>query len=372
MIKIFYWCPFLTKIATIKSVINSSKSLVKFDNKYDIYIINSSGEWTEYTSKLKQNNVKIINLFSFNFHQFLPKRGYLLSRLSLIIISVFSLLPLILILKRQKPDYFISHLNTMLTMFLSNFFKINFIIRISGYPKLHFLRNFLWKNLSKRIFAIISPTESTKKLLVEKKIFEGKKIYKIEDPVIDLDTADTLNKKITNNLLAIGRLTKQKNFSFLIKCFKEIENKYPNQFILNILGEGEERKNLESLIETLNLKKKVNLLGYKFNVKEYFENSFCFILSSLWEDPGFVLIESAINETFILSSDCPNGPKEFLEDNKGGILFESNNINKFIIQFDKMLNLNEAERYKMINFSKEKARTYSIQEHYNKLSLLIK
>ena len=53
-------------------------------------------------------------------------------------------------------------------------------------------------------------------------------------------------------------------------------------------------------------------------------NSEIFILSSLWEEVGFVMIEAAICNSYIISSDCPNGPKEFLNNGKNGILFKNN------------------------------------------------
>ena len=49
-----------------------------------------------------------------------------------------------------------------------------------------------------------------------------------------------------------------------------------------------------------------------------------FILSSLWEEPGAVLIESAMSNTFIISSNCPYGPAELLSMGKFGLLYESN------------------------------------------------
>ena len=371
MKKILYWSPFLTKIATIQSVLNSATILKNENKKLDIYIINSVGEWEDYKEKISSNNLKIINLLSFNLHKYLPKTGYIKSRISLILISIVTILPLISLLIKKKPDFFISHLNTMFTMILSNFFKTKFIVRISGYPRLHFFRKFLWKNLSNKIYAVICPTKSTKKLLSEKKIFKEEKMHMVEDPIFSLDDIEKTKNNFTNNILAIGRLTKQKNFSFLIRCFKIIENKYPNRYKLNILGEGEERNNLEKLISELDLKNKVNLVGYKNNVKTYFRDSFCFILSSLWEDPGFVLIESAINRTFILSSDCPNGPKEFLEDNKGGILFKSNDKEDFIKNFDLMLSLDDFDKNKIISYSVEKARAYSFENHYKKIFPII-
>ena len=81
------------------------------------------------------------------------------------------------------------------------------------------------------------------------------------------------------------------------------------------------------------LKDKIILIGYKDNVFEYFEKSKCFILSSLWEDPGFVLVESAYMNTPIISSDCNNGPKEILGDGSNGILFKSNDKTSLLDAF---------------------------------------
>ena len=60
------------------------------------------------------------------------------------------------------------------------------------------------------------------------------------------------------------------------------------------------------------------------NIYKFLNISQCFILSTLWEDPGFVFIEAALSNVNIISSDCPNGPKEIV--NKNGLLF-SNKIN---------------------------------------------
>ena len=66
------------------------------------------------------------------------------------------------------------------------------------------------------------------------------------------------------------------------------------------------------------------MIGYKKDILKYFYNSKGLIVSSLWEDPGFVIIEAGMTKSFILSSNCLNGPKELIKDNFNGILFESN------------------------------------------------
>ena len=56
---------------------------------------------------------------------------------------------------------------------------------------------------------------------------------------------------------------------------------------------------------------------YKKDIHNLLKHCYCFILSSPWEDPGFVLIEAAANNANIISSDCKSGPKEFLSNGKG-------------------------------------------------------
>ena len=103
--------------------------------------------------------------------------------------------------------------------------------------------------------------------------------------------------------LAIGRLTKQKNFSFLIECFNQIIKKN-NLINLVIIGEGEEFKVLKKIIKNYEMENNIFLIGYQKNVFGYLKNCEAFILSSLWEDPGFVVVEAMFSNAFVLSSDC--------------------------------------------------------------------
>ena len=65
-------------------------------------------------------------------------------------------------------------------------------------------------------------------------------------------------------------------------------------------------------------------IDYKDNVYSYMKNADIYILSSLWEEVGFVIIEAALSNLLIISSNCPNGPKEFLLNGDAGFLFENN------------------------------------------------
>ena len=79
-------------------------------------------------------------------------------------------------------------------------------------------------------------------------------------------------------------------------------------------------------------------LGYKENVFKYYKNSICFILTSRWEDPGFVLIEAAATKIPLISSNCKNGPKEFINNDQRGYLYQNYSLNSFEKKFLEFMN----------------------------------
>ena len=188
-----------------------------------------------------------------------------------------------------------------------------------------------------------------------------------------------MNRKINNinevvgtkTILAAGRLTKQKNFLYLLQEFEnflEIKKDYK----LIILGEGEKKSEIQNYIKKNNISDHVYLKGYVKNIFSYMKNSDLFVLSSLWEDPGFVIIEAAFSNLFVISSNCPNGPKEILDNGRGGILFKSNEegalLNSFI-EFDK---LSSDERvYKKVILKKNISK-YTIFKHFKTLETILK
>ena len=358
-IKIFYWSPFISKVATVKAVLNSAISIQKFgQERYQTSVINSVGEWNEYENKFIENKIGLVNFFKKNQIQNFKTKGFFYSRFLYIFIILKSFLPLLNLLKQNKGSYVIIHLLTSLPLFLNLIFKLDnkFILRISGYPKLNLIRKFFWKIALRKIYFVTCPTEETMKNLISDKIIDKNKIFLLRDPVLNIreihsklnlkKDEEFLNFENKKYYLAIGRLTKQKNFSFLIDCFFEIIKKDLNK-VLIIIGEGEEYKMLKDKILSLNLTNNIFLLGYKNNVFDYIKKAEAFLLSSLWEDPGFVIIEAAYFGKKILSSDCRSGPKEVLQHGEAGLLFKNNSKEDFLVQFEKLNNLNYTKLNKM-------------------------
>ena len=327
---IYYWSPFISNVATVNAVLGSIRSLKTYsDQKFEPHVINAAGEWNKYNKELNDNDINIIKLSNSKIIDNSNYTGFFKSRLIYLYLFFILFIPLLRLLRKSPPDYLVIHLITPLPLLLNYIFNIKtkIILRISGLPKLNFIRKFFWKKTLKKIYHITCPTKSTTSYMQELKIISSKKISTLYDPILSTKIINKIKSKRTgfefnNYYLAIGRLTKQKNFKFLVEVFSEFLKTSDNNLI--IIGEGEQRDSLQKLIEKKKLKGKITLIGYKDNVFEYFEKSKCFILSSLWEDPGFVLVESAYMNTPIISSDCDNGPKEILGDGSNGILFKSN------------------------------------------------
>ena len=381
MKKIFYWSPYLTNVATIEAVINSIKSVKKYSKSFNPILINVCGEFDNYKNDLLKLDIEVIDLVFFSYHKFLPTKGFLQSRLSFLIIFIISFIPLFLLIRASKPDYLIFHLITSLPILVSNLIKkkTKFILRISGLPKYNLFRKFLWKNLGKNIYKVTCPTNGTINDLRLLKIFNDDKIILLRDPIINIkELLKMKNKKNYLNfddkdfsIVAIGRLTKQKNFKLLIQCFDQVLNLKKNSKLF-IIGEGEQRNFLQKLIEKKKLSQKIFLLGFQKNVFNYLKNANLFILSSLWEDPGWVLMEAAMCNTLILSSNCRNGPKEFLEDNRGGVLFENNSIQDFLSKFKQITEMDQKQIIEKKFFSKKKVKLFTNFHHYKKLNLILK
>ena len=330
--KLFYWSPFLSNIATVDAVINSINSIKRYDKvkKFETSIIDSVGEWEEKKNKLY--GIDVIKLYQKSFYNLLPKGSFFKSRISQLIIFILSFNSLKNLLKKEKQKYLISHLIVSLPLVLFFLFKFEtkLIIRISGTPKLNLLRKFLWSLFSKKVHIITCPTKSAMKKIEQLNIFPKHKLKLLYDPILNIKLINTQKKEKIDKkfigveyILGIGRLTKQKNFKLLLNSFKEILVKYP-KLNLVILGEGEEKNNLTKQIKVLDLEKKVFLLGYKKNVFCYIENCDCYISSSFYEDPGFTLIEAGFLNKLVIAADSKTGPSEILDNSNNGLLYENN------------------------------------------------
>lgn len=166
-----------------------------------------------------------------------------------------------------------------------------------------------------------------------RKFVPGKKVYRIPNPVKKPDCFKPEVLKSSHRVVGMGRLNKVKGFDLLIKAYAKIEKSHPD-WVLIIIGEGEERKNLERLIEKLELQKKVILTGQIPEPTEFFFQADLFVLSSRYEGFSNALIEALACGIPVISFDCPSGPREIVRDQVDGILVSPEDVDALASAMD--------------------------------------
>lgn len=119
-------------------------------------------------------------------------------------------------------------------------------------------------------------------------------------------------------IVAVGRLIIAKDYPTLLKAFSRVLAR--QQAYLIILGEGPQRQMLESLAKQLRIESNVKFLGFLENPYAYMARAKVFVLSSLHEGFGNVIVEAMACKTPVISTDCKVGPSEIIENEISGLL----------------------------------------------------
>ena len=120
------------------------------------------------------------------------------------------------------------------------------------------------------------------------------------------------------HILTVGRLSPQKDHETLIKAFALLSKNFNTKLV--ILGEGPLRPELTALVTELGLQKSVSLPGFTRDPYPWFRSADLFVLSSRWEGFGNVIVEALECGVPVVSTNCPSGPAEILEDGRYGKL----------------------------------------------------
>lgn len=182
-------------------------------------------------------------------------------------------------------------------------------------------------------------------------------VEKIEKKSLDNSELTKEEKKLINEeyICSVGRLDEiDKDFTTLIKAFGELKKEEKIKEKLIIIGDGLDRKKLEELVKELKIKD-VIFLGKKNNPYVWMKNSKLFVLSSKSEGFGVVLVEALIVGTQVISSDCPVGPREILENGKYGELFRVGNVKELKKKIKNLLNNTEKENLNKMNINIRKS-----------------
>lgn len=211
---------------------------------------------------------------------------------------------------------------------LCKLFKVKVIIRSNTSP-FGWSKNFIKKILYKFIYSladeiIVNSLEFKKEMKREfnlnaKSIYNPlnfSKINKISKKKVKLN----FFTKNTLNIINVARLNEQKDQITLLKSINDLKKKISIKLL--IIGDGDEKKKILNYIDKNKLSKIVRVLPYKKNPFPYILKSDLFVLSSRYEGLPNILLETIVLKIPILSSDCPTGPLEILDNGLGGMLFK--------------------------------------------------
>lgn len=152
---------------------------------------------------------------------------------------------------------------------------------------------------------------------------------------LTFETYNAYWEKNIPTILAVGRLEKEKSYETLINAFAILVEKIDCRLI--ILGDGKEREGLQLLIDKLSLSDKIYLKGFVDNPHEYMVRSTVFVLSSISEGLGNVLIEALGAGIPVVATDCNYGPAEILENGKYGKLVPVKNPEMLAAEIEEIL-----------------------------------
>ncbi len=124
-----------------------------------------------------------------------------------------------------------------------------------------------------------------------------------------------------------GRLTKQKGQHYLIEIANKLNEKQLNYKIL-IAGTGEAEQELKQLIKVNNLEEKVILLGFVKDMEGFMKSLDVFVLTSLWEGFGYVIVEAMAAQKPVVAFDVSSNP-EIIAKDETGFLIKNTDINAF-------------------------------------------
>jgi glycosyltransferase involved in cell wall biosynthesis len=245
-------------------------------------------------------------------------------------------------LRRLRPDVVISFMDStnVLTILASRGLGIPVIISERNNPRRRAV-GLVWTTLRSLLYrradALVVQSSALRDWARE--VAVDARVYIIPNPINpEFNSAAKAAHRRGNGhiVVAMGRLVRQKGFDLLIEAFARCAGQHP-EWSLIILGEGEERSNLESLIVATGLQERVRLAGKVPHPSQILGQADLFVLSSRFEGFPNALMEAMACKLAVISTDCPNGPRDIVRDGVDGLLIPPNDVNALAKGMDRLM-----------------------------------
>jgi len=279
------------------------------------------------TKRRKLDNVNHLEITCFSY----PLKNNV--KLDGLIKEIDYMINLLNILQRKKYDVIYNssmgpfYTNSLLSILLCKLKDVSYLNEWLGSDLL------IYDNIIRKVIKRLVLSNSSINLVQSKYMYKkAKKISKnslvFVNPTMGVDlnkfrpkyNGNSNSKREGVNILFVGRLHPVKGLDYLIDAFVSINEKYPKTK-LNIVGDGELKNKLERKVKTLGIKRNVNFYGHvpHDELVNYYQNADLFVLPSLSEGLGHVLLEAMACGLPLIATDVA-GPKELVDERKGGFL----------------------------------------------------
>jgi glycosyltransferase involved in cell wall biosynthesis len=219
---------------------------------------------------------------------------------------------------------------------------------------------------------VIAISQSVKQSLIKYEFVPEKKIAVIYNGIECQNFSENLNKtKILNEkkiiIGTICRLERQKGLKYLLLAMKIILTKFP-EAKLEIIGDGTLLNELQALSKKLGISNSVIFFGKFTDVKPFYNRMDVFVLPSLYEGFGIVLVEAMASGVPVIASNV-EGIKEVIQDERNGILVLPRNPEAIAVAVTRLIQ-NHQLYTQLVEAGLKRARVFDIHEHLMKLDNL--
>jgi GalNAc-alpha-(1->4)-GalNAc-alpha-(1->3)-diNAcBac-PP-undecaprenol alpha-1,4-N-acetyl-D-galactosaminyltransferase len=274
-------------------------------------------------------------------------------------------------LKNQKIDIALSFMTTsnVLSVLASRALKIPCIISERSNPYIY-THNSFWNKLVKFTYP------KANFLVVQSQLIEDyytqfvkkEQVFILPNPIAeDLSLRKHISEERKKIILNVGRLDSNKAQDLLIKAFANLN---ANDWKLILVGDGQLLESYKALAEELNISSSIVFTGNVSDISTYYNAASIFAFTSKSEGFPNALVEAMYFELACVSTNCPTGPSEVIDDSKNGYLIEVDNQKQLEARLLKLMN-NDALR---VSFGKEAystAQSFEINNVANQWNNLI-
>jgi len=282
------------------------------------------------------------------------------------------------IIRKEKPSLIFSFLTytNYLTILARNLVDLRIPLLLSEHNNLNWslknqkfkrIKKILIRNLYPKATGIICVSRGVKENFITNYKIPENKCFVIYN-MVDIERIKKLVNEEINHpwfkenipvIITCGRLTVQKNYPLLLRAMSLALKKVNTRLL--ILGKGEDRSKLERYVKELGISHNVEFLGFQSNPFKYMSRATIFVLSSLWEGFGNVIIEAMACSVPVISTRCPFGPEEIITNGVNGLLVPVGDANALTNAILRLLK-NESLRRRLAKAGRKRAEDFRVEK----------